>query len=147
MDTHKESLMHELSHLHLLQRLGILKYRKIPHWFTEGLANITAGSGGEGISEDMAARFIKEGRHLAVAEKGNFLTSLTKVIQAAGLSGPMYHRQNRMFVAHIRSLSPDAFQSLLLSLQEGEDFAVSFRHHFNSDPLELWIRFKNGLLI
>jgi hypothetical protein len=47
-DTHKESLMHELSHLHLKQRLGYFGFGvkiKIPVWFSEGLANNIAGSG------------------------------------------------------------------------------------------------------
>ena len=44
MDTHREPLLHELSHLHLLQHLGFFGYRKIPIWFTEGLANCLAGS-------------------------------------------------------------------------------------------------------
>ncbi len=147
LDTHKEALTHELSHLHLRQRLGIIKLRKIPHWFVEGWANITAGSGGEGVSEDMAVRFIKEGKHLTIPEKGGLLTSLTKIIKAAGLSGPMFHRQNRMLVNYIKRSNPPAFRRLVLALQDGEDFDVSFRHHFNNDPLELWIRFKNGLEI
>jgi len=106
LDTHRESLMHELSHLHLNQRLWFLKRRRIPSWFTEGLANIIAGSGGEGISEDLAIQSIKEGRHLIIPERRGLLKRLTKTIQETGLTGPMYHKQNMMFVGYINSLNP-----------------------------------------
>ena len=146
LDTHRESLMHELSHLHLSQRLGFLKQRRIPSWFTEGLANIIAGSGGEGISEDMAIQYIKEGRHLIIPERRGFLDGLTKTIREAGLTGPMYHRQNKMFVGYINSLNPEAFKRLVLAVQKGESFSSSFREYFEMGPEEMWTRFKNELL-
>jgi len=66
LDTHKESLMHELSHLHLNQKLGYLGmgFRiKVPIWFREGIANSVAGSGGEGIDEGEAVNNILNGKH------------------------------------------------------------------------------------
>ncbi|NIM90648.1 MAG: hypothetical protein GTO17_06830 [Candidatus Aminicenantes bacterium] len=145
LDTHRESLMHELSHLHLLQRVGMLKNRRIPHWFKEGLANLVAGSGGEGISQKMAIRSIKEGRHLVLQEKGGFLKSLTKVILAAGLTGPMFHQQNKMFVNYIHRVNPEAFKRLVLAIQNGEKFSISFVKYFKMSPQEMWNRFKSEL--
>ncbi len=146
LDTHKESLMHELSHLHLNQRLGFLKRRRIPSWFTEGLANIIAGSGGEGISDEMAIQSIREGRHLIIPERGGFLRNLTKTIQEAGLTGPMYHKQNKMFVDYINGLNPEAFKKLVLAVQEGEAFSPSFLEYFETKPEEIWKQFKRELL-
>lgn len=146
LDTHKESLMHELSHLHLNQRLGYFKRRRIPSWFTEGLANIIAGSGGEGISDEMAIRSIKEGRHLIIPERGGFLRNLTRTIQEAGLTGPMYHKQNKMFVDYINSLNPEAFKKLVLAVQKAEAFSASFLEYFETSPEEMWSRFKSELL-
>jgi hypothetical protein len=146
LDTHKESLMHELSHLHLDQRLGFFKGRRIPSWFTEGLANIIAGSGGEGISEDMAIQYIKEGRHLIIPEKGGLFKHLTKIIREIGVTGPMYHRQNKMFVNYIHNLNPEAFKKLVLAVQEGESFSSSFVEYFEMSPEEMWGRFKSELL-
>jgi hypothetical protein len=146
MDTHRESLIHELSHLHLSQRLGFLKGRRIPSWLTEGLANIIAGSGGEGISDEMAIQSIKEGRHLIIPERRGFLKRLTKTIQEAGLTGPMYHKQNKMFVDYINSLNPEAFKKLVLAVQEGEAFSESFLEYFERSPEEMWTRFKSELL-
>jgi hypothetical protein len=141
-----ESLMHELSHLHLDQRLGFFKGRRIPSWFTEGLANIIAGSGGEGISEDMAIQYIKEGRHLIIPEKGGLFKHLTKIIREIGVTGPMYHRQNKMFVNYIHNLNPEAFKKLVLAVQEGESFSSSFVEYFEMSPEEMWGRFKSELL-
>ncbi len=146
LDTHRESLMHELSHLHLSQRLGFLKSRRIPFWFTEGLANIIAGSGGEGISKDMAVLSMKEGKHLIIPERKGFLKGLTKTIMEAGLTGPMYHKQNKMFVDYINSLNPEAFKKLVLAVQKGESFSESFLECFEMSPEEMWTRFKSILL-
>jgi hypothetical protein len=146
LDTHRESLMHELSHLHLSQRLGFLKRRRIPSWFTEGLANIIAGSGGEGISDDMAVQFIKEGRHLIFPERRGFLDRMPKTIQEAGITGPMYHKQNKMFVNYINSLNSEAFKKLVLAVQRGDAFSASFLEYFEMSPEEMWSRFKSELL-
>lgn len=145
MDTHRESLMHELSHLHLAQRLGILKSRRIPFWFTEGLADIIAGSGGEGISEDMAIQSIKEGRHFILPERGGFLKSLPKIIKAASITGPMFHKQVKMFVGYLNSINPEAFKKLVLAVQSGDAFTKSFVIHFEMDPQEMWSQFKSEL--
>ena len=146
LDTHRESLMHELSHLHLSQRLGFLKRRRIPSWFTEGLANIIAGSGGEGISEDTAVQSVKEGRHLIIPERRGFLDRMPKTIQEAGITGPMYHKQNKMFVNYINSLNPEAFKKLVLAVQRGEAFSESFLTYIEMSPEEMWTRFKSELL-
>jgi len=146
LDTHRETLMHELSHLLLSQRLGFFKRRRIPSWFTEGLANIIAGSGGEGISEDMAVQYIREGRHLIIPEKGGLFKHLTKIIREIGVTGPMYHRQNKMFVSYIHSLNPEAFKKLVLAVQDGEAFSQSFLEYFEMSPEEMWDWFKSELL-
>jgi len=146
LDTHRESLMHELSHLHLSQRLGFLKRRRIPSWFTEGLANIIAGSGGEGISKDMAIQSIREGRHLIFPERRGFLDRMPKTIIEAGLTGPMYHKQNKMFVNYINSLNPEAFKKLVLAVQRGEAFSESFLTYIEMSPEEMWKQFKSELL-
>jgi hypothetical protein len=123
----------------------MLKNRRIPHWFKEGLANFVARSGGEGISQEMAIRFIKEGRHLVIQEKGGFLKSLTKVILAAVLTGPMFHQQNKMFVNYIQRVNPEAFKKLVLAIQNGKKFSTFFVRYFKMNPQEMWDRFKSEL--
>ena len=56
-------LVHELSHLHLGQRLGHYTMR-IPVWFHEGLASLAAASGGADlVTEEDARRAIVAGEH------------------------------------------------------------------------------------
>ncbi|UCE22086.1 MAG: hypothetical protein JSV46_07705 [Candidatus Aminicenantes bacterium] len=145
LDTHRESLMHELSHLHLRQRLGIFKTMRIPHWFREGLANIIAGSGGEGVTEDMAIQAIKEGRHFKVQDRGGYFKSLSKIIVEAGLTGPMFHMQNKMFVRYIKNMNPEAFKKLVIALQKKDTFSIAFLNHFEMNPEQTWERFKSEL--
>jgi hypothetical protein len=145
MDTHRESLMHEMSHLFLRQYLGFFRARKIPFWYSEGLANIVAGSGGEGISEDLAIQAIKQGRQMPLIEKGGLLKSLSRIIGEAGLTGPMYHRQNKMFVGYLKDSNPTAFRSLLLEVLEGGVFLTSFQKNYFASPQEMWDRFQSRL--
>jgi len=45
----------------------------------------------------VAIQSIKEGRHLIIPERRGFLKRLPKIMQEAGITGPMYHKQNKMF--------------------------------------------------
>jgi hypothetical protein len=140
-DTHKESLMHELSHLHLWQRLGFFGIkRKIPVWFSEGLANDIAGSGGEGIGEREAIDAILAGRHFLLEEKGALLRAFHKAFP--GISGRMFHKQNKMFVKYIKDTHPDNYKRFLLEIQQGESFGKSFSANFGANVSEMFERFK-----
>lgn len=142
MDTHEGTLMHELSHLHLAQRLGFVGSRRIPFWFTEGLANCIAGTGGEGISDDEAVNAIMSGRHFSIEEEGGLLRSWHKVVSGAGLTPRMFHKQNRMFVTFIMDRNPSEFAGFVADIQEGKSFLKCFTEHFGADPEELWELFK-----
>ena len=61
-------------------------------------------------------------------------------------TGPMYHKQNKMFVNYINSLNPEAFKKLVLAVQEGEAFSQSFLEYFGMSPEEMWDLFKSELL-
>jgi hypothetical protein len=51
---------HELTHLHVAQRLGLWRTRGLPSWFSEGLAAFVSGGGGaEGVTDADAAREIR----------------------------------------------------------------------------------------
>lgn len=140
-DTHKESLMHELAHLHLWQRLGYFGIkRKIPVWFSEGLANNIAGSGGEGITEKEAIDALLQGRHFLLEEKGPLFRAFHKAFP--GISGRMFHKQNKMFVKYIKDTYPGNYKQFLLEIQQGESFAKSFSANFGTTVSEMFERFK-----
>ena len=142
-DTHKESLMHELSHLLLKQRLGYFGFGvkiKIPVWFSEGLANNIAGSGGEGVHDKEAIDAILRGKHFVVDENGKFLRPFHKAFP--GLSGRMFHKQNKMFVKYIKDSNPEKYKQFLLEIQKGASFAKSFPANFGTTVSGMFERFK-----
>jgi len=142
-DTHKETLMHELSHLHFQQRLGFFTRRKIPAWFSEGLADYVAGSGGEGISDSEAVNFILSGRHFIPEEEGEIFSTIKKA--SNGLSGPMFHKQVKMFVTFIFESDSLKFKFFLRKIQNGESFNESFNNKMNSGVKDKWVKFVSRL--
>jgi len=143
-DLHRESLLHELSHLHLRQQLGFLASRgNIPSWFHEGLADLVSGAGGEGISDEEARQAILGGPTLQPDSTGS-LWSLRSVTDQ-GLRGPMFHKQSRMFLAYLESRDPGGFHAFLLQLQEEKELAGPFRAAFGAGVGEVWEEFRTAL--
>jgi hypothetical protein len=143
-DTHRESLMHELSHLHLRQHLGGITDRKnMPGWFREALADLIAGSGGEGITDREAIRAILEGRALVPDSTGALFR--VKRVQDYQLRGPMLHKQSTMFLSFIRERDPSAFDRFLSDLQSERSFAGPFRAHYGMSVQEMWSGFVGSL--
>jgi hypothetical protein len=143
-DLHRESLLHELSHLHLRQQLGFVAHRgRVPSWFHEGLANLVSGAGGEGVSREEAVEAILVGSTLRPDSSGNLWSR--KRVEDSGLGGPMFHMQSKMFLGFIRDRDPDAFRSFLLRLQEEKQFAGPFRERMGMGVGEMWAEFSASL--
>jgi len=139
-DTHRETLIHELSHLHLAQMLGRWQLiRRIPVWFREGLANTVANSSGEAISEKESIRAILAGHHFVPDDKGSFL--IPKHAGDYGLRWQMFHIQNKMFVKFIKQKYPNNIKKFLLSLYNGDSFASAFSNNFGCNVDGLWEQF------
>jgi hypothetical protein len=143
IDTHKETLMHELSHLHFQQRLGFFERRKMPVWFTEGFADFVADSGGEGIEKSDAVIFILSGRHFIPEEEGEIFGSFSSALN--GLSGPMFHMQAKMFVTYIIESNPLKFKLFLRKIQMGESFSETFNNVLGSGIEDKWHQFLTQL--
>ena len=143
-DLHKESLLHEMSHLHLRQHLGFVAARgRVPSWFHEGLADLASGVGGEGISTEAAVQAILNGPALQPDSTGNLWT-LDRVTDH-GLGGPMFHKQSRMFLTFLRDRDPEALQAFLLRLLREKAFAGPLRDEMGQGVEELWEEFKASL--
>lgn len=136
IDTHKETLTHELSHLHFQQRLGFVERRKLPVWFSEGFADYVAGSGGEGIEDGEAINFILSGSHFIPEEEGDILGTVSGA--ANGLPGPVFHQQAKLFVTYIIESDSLKFNSFLLEIQEGEPFNESFNKIMGTTIQDKW---------
>ncbi len=143
-DVHRESLMHEMSHLHLRQRVGVVADRgRMPPWFKEALADLVSGAGGEGISRQEAVAAILEGPALRPDSTGR-LWSLQRA-GSYGLPGPMLHRQSRMFLDFLRARDPVGFPGFILRIQEERSFSGPFREHFGGSVEDLWAAFVASL--
>jgi len=144
MDTHKETLMHELSHLHFQQRLNFVERRKHPIWFSEGFADYVADSGGEGIEASEAINFILSGKHFIPEEEGEIFGSFSNALN--GLSGPMFHKQARMFVAYIIESDALKFNEFLIKIQNGESFSETFKNEMGAGVQDKWEQFLSQLI-
>lgn len=143
IDTHKETMMHELSHLHFRQRLGFVKDRRIPTWFSEGFADYVSGLGGEGISDEDAVDYILSDRHFIPNDKSKVFGRWHR--ETKGLSGPMYHKQVKMFVTYIVEEDILKFNKLLSTIQKGNTFRTNFNDLMGHSTQYYWEKFVSSL--
>jgi hypothetical protein len=145
-DTHEGVLAHELSHLHIYQRLG---YRRtlweLPVWFSEGLAVAVSGAGGEGVTAEEAFRAIAAGETFVPDERGSFLR--LKRASDYGMGTYMFYRQSALFVEYVRTSHPDAFHDFMLMLESGEwnSFGDLFEASFDASVAGMWNQFVGGV--
>jgi len=137
-ETTKAILTHELSHLHLQQRLGVYGYNaKLPAWFQEGLAVLVSGGGGaETVSDDNAGRAIVQGMRFTPETKGSFF--FHKSAKSYGLEPHMFYRQASLFVGYLRDLSDVRFGLFILAIEDGKDFEKAFRSIYDMNIHEAW---------
>ena len=145
-DTHASVLAHELSHLHIYQRMGHIRFLwTLPVWFVEGLAVTVSGGGGEGVADAEAIRAIAEGRHFVPDDSGALLRP--KRAADYGLETFMFYRQSELFVSYLWAADPEAFERLLLELQSGgrKSFREAFEECFRVGVGGMWERFEEQL--
>jgi hypothetical protein len=136
-------LAHELSHLHLGQRLGHYT-AALPVWFHEGLASLVAdGGGAEFSSDEDACNAWDAGRRIDFAQ----LDTPTKRHQAADfkVSIHQFYRQSWRFLQYLKRRDPDGFARMLQAIQSGADFtaAVTDTYHTSLEQLSLEFEFDS----
>ena len=147
-DTHQGVLTHELSHLHIYQRLGhVRSLRQIPAWFSEGVAVMVSGAGGDGVTAEEAREAIRFGEDFVPDDKGGRLRP--KRAADYGMNTYMFYRQSELFVTYIRDRDPGAFESFLVDLQIGgwNSFGRLFENSFGTDVVSMWGEFKNDVKV
>ena len=136
-------LVHELSHLHLGQRLGHYTLH-IPVWFHEGLASLAAASGGADlVSEEDARRAIVAGNYFlpeAVHDDTRRIYADHWRLRVA-----MLYRQSMMLLSELRASGEKQFHALLDSLQQRVPFDAAFSSAFGTGALELAQRYFDGI--
>jgi hypothetical protein len=143
MDTHRETIMHEISHLHFRQQLGFVKDRKIPTWFSEGFADCISNAGGEGISDDEATDYILNGWHFIPNDESKVFGRFHR--ESKDLSGPMYHKQVKMFVTYLVEMDSLKFKDFLSEIQKGRSFRKSFMGSMGKSIHYYWDQFVSSL--
>ena len=143
-DTHRESLAHELSHLHVRQHLGWRKsVQGIPTWFAEGLADVAADTGGEIFTRQMALSAFAEGRHFVPDAYGRF--PIPRGLLDYGVPAPLLHQQSRMFVEYLQADDPTGFRSFVVEVLHGAAFPTAFQERFERDLDRAWQDFLRSL--
>ena len=136
-------LVHELSHLHLGQRLGHYTMG-IPVWFHEGLASLAAqGGGADLVSEDDARHAIAAGKYFLpdAAHDG----TVRKNADRWQLSLSLFYRESLLFLDHLKSLGAEDFRRLLLRLQDNTRFDDAFATAYDRGALDLARQFFGAI--
>jgi hypothetical protein len=138
-------LVHELTHLHTCQRIGIFKFiGDIPAWFSEGLAVIVSnGAGAEEYSDSAAIDWINHGKCFTPAKNGNFIKTSAQNEEA--LPWDMFYRQASLFVDYVAKSNPVAFQSLIKDMENKINFNKAFINNYNKNIQEEFDDFKESL--
>ncbi len=143
-DTHRETLVHELSHLHLGQMLGWWhRIKEVPSWFQEGLADWAAGTGDEIVSRREAREAIISGHSIVLDESGHL--PFPKRPETYGMTWPMFHMQSRMFVEYLRSRDANAFAGFVTAVVRGAGFKSAFEENFGEDLSDVWKDFFESM--
>jgi len=145
-DTHRETLAHELSHLHLGQMLGWWhRTAGVPSWFQEGLADWVADTGDEQVSRDEARAAILGGHAIELDESGRL--PFPKRPESYGMAWPMFHMQSRMFVEYLSSRDPVAFRGFLADVLQGDEFRSAFHDQIGESLPDAWQAFVRSLMV
>lgn len=145
IDTLPSILVHELSHVHIRQYTGTLRYvRDIPGWFLEGIAvSVSAGGGAESVTVEQAQTAIRNGTRFEPGDSGSITGH--KTAHNYGLKPHMYYRQASIFVDYLRTTNPRGFQAAYLDLLRGGDFQEIWLKHFGHNISELWRRYEKSI--
>lgn len=133
-------LAHELSHLHLGQRLGHYT-PDLPIWFHEGLASLVAdGGGAEFSSDEEACNAWDSGRRIDFS----VLDSAKKRHKAADfkMSIHQFYRQAWRFLEYLRRRDPGGFTVMLREIQSGKPFTAAVADTYQTSLERLGLEFE-----
>lgn len=137
-------LTHELSHLHIRQKLGLVGAFRLPSWFKEGLAELVSGGAtGYQILNHDAYKAINEKRSFIPDEGRNIISTFLSPRYGSywNLEQPMFYRQCMLFVQFMKEYDEKAFQKFLVNVEDGRSFKNGFVTAYGIELSGLWERF------
>lgn len=136
-------LIHELTHLHICQKIGIIRMIcNIPPWFNEGLAVVVSGgAGAEEYTDSAAIDWINNNKCIDPKAKGNFL----KPSNDSKLPWDMFYRQSSLFVSYLQEEYPNEFKVFLSDIENKKKFKKAFEKCFNKSIIDAFQAFKDNL--
>jgi hypothetical protein len=134
-------LTHELSHLHIEQQLGAIRWwRGFPTWFQEGLAAfVSDGGGAENASEDEARRAIATGQTFAPVTTGGLFHRPSA--HTYGMTAHLFYREGAMFFGALKRRDEPAFRRFLLGVEDGAPIEAAFEVGYGETLAAAWARF------
>jgi hypothetical protein len=137
-------LAHELSHLHLGQRIGHY-HSSLPVWFHEGWASLAAeGGGAEYASDEKVLAAIREGRRVNLDARDT--PDRRHRAAAYNLDIHSFYRQSLLLVRWLRDQDASRFRALVLALQNDADFVIAFADIYGASPATHFSAFYDGVL-
>lgn len=137
-------LTHELSHLHLVQRVGLLGGARLPEWFKEGLAELVSGGAtASSVAMPDALRALTDGHRFTPDEGRNAVSSFLFPHYGTywNIENRMFYRQSMLFVQFLRDHDEVSFARLLVAVERGDDFGEAFRRAYSVSVGVLWVKF------
>lgn len=137
-------LAHELSHLHLGQRIGHY-HSTVPIWFHEGWASLAAdGGGADYASDDKVLAAIREGRRVNLDARDT--PDRRHRAAAWNLDIHSFYRQSMLLVRWLRDQDEAKFRALVLALQDDVDFVIAFADVYGTSPATRLSAFYDAVL-
>jgi len=137
-------LAHELSHLHLGQRIGHY-HSTLPVWFHEGWASLAAeGGGAEYASDEKVMAAIREGRRVNLDARDT--PDRRHRAAAWNLDIHSFYRQSLLLVRWLRDQDEAKFRALVLALQDDADFVIAFADVYGVSPATHFTAFYDAVL-
>jgi hypothetical protein len=133
-------LAHELTHLHVEQRIGLMRVLRLPFWFNEGLAVfVSDGGGAEDVTDAQARTAIAEGR--TFVPEGNIALFYRRVPSHYRLSPHLFYREAGMFVGDFARRDEDQFHRFVRRIERSQLLDEAFSREYGMTIAAAWERF------
>jgi len=133
-------LGHELSHLHLVDSIGLKAMASLPVWFKEGLAETTADDWSDKYTYGYVnvKTAIVNGKHFKPTEENSIFSSEAMPVEYR----QMFYPQASLFVNYLRLRGPDKLKEMVTMIEAGHSFKEAFKASYKTTTARAFNDFK-----